>query len=105
MGVLPQFSLDGQCQADLCTMPPAVAEVYVLTIFSTMKERSERSRRGSLHSITFLVPPYKGEDVFCGGRITKKAKDASDNRDAEPNGAQSGMEGQDLKNRAEFNSV
>jgi hypothetical protein len=43
-------------------MPPAVAEVYVLTVLSTM-QRQSGARRVISQNLVFLVPPYEGTKV------------------------------------------
>ena len=92
MGVLPQFSLDCLCEVDLCSMPPAVAEVYVVTMFSALKERGETSRWPCLNPIAFLVPPYRGEDVFCTRGSRPNGKAGSDDEQMEHKDALSGSD-------------
>lgn len=60
--VVPSFQTDSTEPIDLRDMPPAVAEVYVLTVLSTM-QRQSGARRVISQNLVFLVPPYEGTKV------------------------------------------
>eukprot|EP00803_Ostreobium_quekettii_P011523 evm.model.scf_535.6 EVM.evm.TU.scf_535.6 scf_535:44271-50781(-) len=61
---LPQFYLDRVCELDLRGMPPAVAEVYVLTLFESLKDCYGAAPQPHEHPISFHLPPYDMKDVF-----------------------------------------
>jgi len=64
-GALPHYGLDRDdgCRVDMRTLPPSVAEVYVLSMFRSFERRgSPRFSYGG--SITFLVPPFNPKRVF-----------------------------------------
>ncbi|KAI3428088.1 hypothetical protein D9Q98_006471 [Chlorella vulgaris] len=67
--VVPSFQTDSTEPIDLRDMPPAVAEVYVLTVLSTM-QRQSGARRVISQNLVFLVPPYEGTKVFMPSHLT-----------------------------------
>jgi hypothetical protein len=66
--VVPSFKIDSSEPIDLRGMPPAVAEVYVLTVLSALQRLCE-ARRVVTQNLAFLVPPYDGAKVgvWVGG--------------------------------------
>lgn len=65
-GNLPGFNLTDSSQApfDLRSFPPAVAEVYALTVVSSLQRQIVEGRRQLKHRVVFLVPRYDGRQVF-----------------------------------------
>ena len=41
---LPRFTVDKDCVVDLRSMPPALAEGYVMAIFAAWEKRAARAR-------------------------------------------------------------
>jgi hypothetical protein len=67
LGLVPYYRLDGECKVDMCGMPPAVAEAYVLSIMGALQRThgvGTMSTKQALHPITFVVPPYDPAKVF-----------------------------------------
>ncbi|KAL4443545.1 hypothetical protein ABPG75_011282 [Micractinium tetrahymenae] len=67
--VVPSFKIDSDEPIDLRSMPPAVAEVYVLTVLSAMQRLCE-ARRVITQNIVFLVPEYDGSKVFMPSHLS-----------------------------------
>lgn len=67
--VVPSFKIDSDQPIDLRAMPPAVAEVYVLTVLSAMQRLCE-ARRVITQNIVFLVPEYDGSKVFMPSHLS-----------------------------------
>lgn len=63
-GNLPGFKADSQAPFDLRTFPPAVAEVYALTVLSSLQRMVVEGRRPVKHRAVFVVPRYDGRQVF-----------------------------------------
>lgn len=63
-GQLPPFSVDGTSAYDLTEYPPAVAEVYVLSLLQASQRQVVETRRYLKQNIRFIVPPYDRKKVF-----------------------------------------
>lgn len=69
-GHLPSFQADGAPPYDLREFPPAVAEVYALTVISALQRQVE-SRRRLKNRAVFLVPRYDGRRVFMPSHVVE----------------------------------
>lgn len=67
--VVPSFKLDSDEAIDLRGMPPAVAEVYVLTVLSGIQRLCD-ARRIVTQNLVFLVPQYDGSKVFMPSHLS-----------------------------------
>eukprot|EP00887_Chlorella_sp_A99_P002066 scaffold18.g2066.t1 len=63
-GLLPTFGLDSEAPLDLRGLPPAVAEVYMLTVVTALQRQVDRRRGPHPNRVTLLVPPYDPSLVF-----------------------------------------
>ena len=86
-GLLPSFKagVSSASSVDLRALPPAVAEVYVLTVVTALQRQVE-GRREVQHKIAFLVPRYDGHQVFRPSFLT----DSESESDVEGAGAGGG---------------
>ena len=90
-GLLPSFKAGATSPVDLRDLPPAVAEVYVLTVVAALQRQVE-ARRELTNRVVFLVPRYDGHRVFMPsflGEDGKPKSNESNGNGASSNGATS----------------
>ncbi|KAL4533067.1 hypothetical protein Ndes2526A_g08520 [Nannochloris sp. 'desiccata'] len=76
-GLLPSFKAGAPAPIDLRGLPPAVAEVYVLTVVSAL-QRVVEARRELKNRIVFLVPRYDGHKVFMPSFLNDEGSSSDD---------------------------
>ncbi|KAG7672854.1 hypothetical protein Ndes2526B_g08327 [Nannochloris sp. 'desiccata'] len=76
-GLLPSFKAGAPAPIDLRALPPAVAEVYVLTVVSAL-QRVVEARRELKNRIVFLVPRYDGHKVFMPSFLNDEGSSSDD---------------------------
>jgi pentatricopeptide repeat protein len=76
-GLLPSFKAGAPDPIDLRKLPPAVAEVYVLTVVSAL-QRLVEARRELKNRVVFLVPRYDGHKVFMPSFLNEEGSSSED---------------------------
>ncbi len=76
-GLLPSFKAGAPAPIDLRALPPAVAEVYVLTVVSSL-QRLVEARRELKNRVVFLVPRYDGHKVFMPSFLNDEGSSSDD---------------------------
>lgn len=68
-GLVPGFKVDTESPFDLRAFPPAVAEVYVLTVIASLQRQVIEGRRQLKHRIVFFVPRYDDKKVLVPSHV------------------------------------
>ncbi len=76
-GILPSFKAGAPAPIDLRALPPAVAEVYVLTVIAAL-QRLVETRRELQNRVVFLVPRYDGHKVFMPSFLNEEGSSSDD---------------------------
>lgn len=76
-GLLPSFKAGAPAPIDLRALPPAVAEVYVLTVIASL-QRLVEARRELTNRVVFLVPRYDGHKVFMPSFLNDEGSSSDD---------------------------
>lgn len=74
-GILPRINLDSALTVNFSSMPPNVAEVYVLSILLALERKAARVGHDYHNTtVTFLVPPFDPDVILWPSYVEKQER-------------------------------